>query len=106
MREYMEGAGVFIVPLRSGGGMRVKIVEAWRWGLPVVSTRIGAEGIEYVEGENILIADSAEAFAEAVVRVLTEPGLSGKLREGGRKWVEERYEWTKVYPAWDEVYEA
>ena len=103
-QPYLETAGVFIVPLLSGGGMRVKIVDAWRWGLPVVSTSIGAEGIQYHDGENILIADGAQAFAMAVLQVLCDPELAQWLRENGRKWVEAHYEWSKVYQAWDEVY--
>jgi glycosyltransferase involved in cell wall biosynthesis len=105
-QPYLEAAGVFIVPLFSGSGMRVKIVDAWRWGLPVVSTTIGAEGIEYRDGENILIADTAEDFARAVVRVLSEPELAKGLRRNGRRWVEEHYDWRKVYPAWDAIYAA
>lgn len=101
----LEQAGVFVVPLLSGGGMRVKIVDAWRWGLPVISTTIGAEGISYRDGENILIADTAEDFARAVVRALSDDELNRRLRLNGRKWVEERYDWRAVYPAWGEVYE-
>jgi polysaccharide biosynthesis protein PslH len=101
---YLEDAGVFIVPLLAGGGMRVKIIDAWRWGLPVVSTSIGAEGIDYIDGKNILIADSAEDFANAVVRVITEPDLAQRLRVNGRQWVEQHYEWRKVYPVWDAIY--
>lgn len=103
-QPYLERAGVFIVPLRSGGGMRVKIVDAWRWGLPVVSTSIGAEGIRYRDGENLLIADDAEAFARAVVRVLCDPQLAGRLRGNGRRWAEQTYDWRAVYPAWDQIY--
>ena len=103
-QPWLARAGVFVVPLLSGGGMRVKIVEAWRWGLPVVSTSIGAEGIEIVDGENILIADQAAAFAAAVVRVLQDRALNQCLRLNGRRWVEARYDWRKVYAAWDEVY--
>ena len=101
---YLAETGVFIVPLRAGGGMRVKIIDAWSWGLPIVATSIGAEGIEIAEGENILIGDTPEALAEAVVRVLKEPGLGERLRDQGRAWVEGRYSWRNVYPAWDEVY--
>lgn len=100
---YLEQASVFVVPLHSGGGMRVKILDGWRWGLPIVSTSIGAEGLEYVDGDNLLIADGEEAFASAVVRVLQEPGLAQRLRQGGRRWVEENYDWRTVYPAWDSV---
>lgn len=101
---YLEQAGAFIVPLFAGSGMRVKILDGWRLGLPVISTTIGAEGIEYLEGENILIADDPEAFAAAVVRVLRDGGLNAALRVNGRRWVEERYDWRRIYPAWDEVY--
>lgn len=103
-RPYLEQAGVFVVPLLAGGGMRVKIIDAWRWGMPIVSTSIGVEGIDYRDGENILIADGAEAFAEAVVRVLCEPELAQRLRKNGRSWVEHCYDWRQVYPAWDAIY--
>jgi glycosyltransferase involved in cell wall biosynthesis len=101
---YLAETAVFVVPLLSGGGMRVKIVDAWCWGLPVVSTTIGAEGIAFRDGENILIADSPERFAAAVVRVLRDGELQARLRSNGRRWVEERYDWRRVYAAWDEVY--
>ena len=101
---YLERAGVFVVPLFSGGGMRVKIVDGWRWGLPVVSTTIGAEGIRYVDGENILIADEADEFAAAIIRLLEDGEFNQRLRRNGRLWVEEKYDWERVYPAWDAVY--
>ncbi len=103
---YLAGTGVFIVPLRAGGGMRVKIVDAWSWGVPIVSTSIGAEGIAIEEGENILIGDTPEALAEAVVRVLKNPALGERLRERGRAWVEEHYHWRNVYTMWEDVYAA
>jgi glycosyltransferase involved in cell wall biosynthesis len=96
----------FIVPLLSAGGMRVKIVDAWCRGLPVVSTSIGVEGIECRDGENILLADTPEAFASSLLRVLTEPSLNRALRANGRRWVEQRYEWRRVYGAWDEIYDG
>jgi glycosyltransferase involved in cell wall biosynthesis len=95
----LQRARVFIVPVRAGGGMRVKIVDGWQWGLPIVSTSIGAEGIDTRPGENILLADSPEAFAAAVVRVLTDDRLAAALRSHGRRWVETRYNWRTVYPA-------
>jgi glycosyltransferase involved in cell wall biosynthesis len=101
---YLARADVFVVPLLAGGGMRVKILDAWLWGLPVVSTLIGAEGIEYREGENLLIASEAEAFAEAVVRLLSDGALNARLRVAGRCWVEERYGWRQAYRAVDAVY--
>ena len=103
-RPFLEQAGVFVVPLHSGSGMRVKILDAWSWGLPVVSTRVGAEGIHYRDGENILIADSAGQFAQAVVQILRDSGLAQRLRENGRRWVETQYNWRTVYEAWDGIY--
>lgn len=101
---YLKQAAAFIVPLHAGGGMRVKIVDAWGWGLPIVSTTIGAEGIDVRDGENILLADTSETFAQAVVRLLHDPALGERLRSNGRAWVEERYNWQRIYPAWDGVY--
>ena len=103
---YLAEAAVFIVPLHAGGGMRVKIVDAWCWGVPVVATTVGAEGIERCEGENILVADAPQALADAVVRLLKEPALGERLRVNGRAWVEEKYNWRIVYDAWDRVYEG
>jgi glycosyltransferase involved in cell wall biosynthesis len=103
-QPYLEKAAVFVVPLFSAGGMRVKIVDGWRWGLPIVSTTIGAEGISYLDGENILIADSPEDFSRAVIRVLSDLELAQSLRQNGRRWVEQHYDWRKVYSAWDAIY--
>jgi len=77
---YLATADVFVVPLHAGGGMRVKILDAWLWGLPIVSTPIGAEGIEMRDGENILLAEDAAAFAQATLRLLTDEGLNQRLR--------------------------
>lgn len=102
---YLSETAAFVVPLQSGGGMRVKILEAWNRGLPVISTSLGAEGLLARDGENLLLADSPEAFAQAVVRVLREPALAARLVEGGRRTVEASYDWRRVYRAWDDVYE-
>lgn len=100
----LAAADVFVVPLHAGSGMRVKILDAWLWGLPVVSTPIGAEGIALRDGENILLAADAPAFAAAVVRLLRDPTLNTALRVNGRAWVEETYAWQTVYRRVDEVY--
>ncbi len=103
---YLAETAVFIVPLRAGGGMRVKIPDAWCWGVPIISTSIGAEGIDLQDGSHALIADTPAALVEAVVRVLQNPTLGKRLRENGRRWVEERYNWRQIYARWDEVYEG
>ena len=102
---YLEATDAFLVPLHAGGGMRVKIVDAWLWGLPIVSTPIGAEGIEVRDGENLLLADNARKFAQATVRLLTDPDLNDRLRANGRAWVESRYAWQTVYRQVDRVYD-
>ncbi len=102
--EHWAGTRVFVVPLRSGGGMRVKILDAWLRGLPVVSTTIGAEGLATVPGENILLADTPEAFAAAVTAVLTDTALARRLGTGGRATVEQHYAWRSVYRGWDAFY--
>jgi glycosyltransferase involved in cell wall biosynthesis len=101
---YMQESKVFIVPLLSGSGMRVKIVEAWSRGLAVAATSVGAEGLEYQDGENILIADGKEAFAQAVLKLLKDDALNLKLRKNGRLWCEERYDWREVYRRWSQIY--
>ncbi|GMQ78309.1 MAG: glycosyltransferase family 4 protein [Anaerolineae bacterium] len=102
--RYLEETAAFIVPLHAGGGMRVKIVDAWSWGLPVVSTAVGAEGINSKDGDDILIADSPEEFADAVLMLLQDREYARILAKAGRKSVELNYDWRQVYKLWDQVY--
>lgn len=102
--RYLAETAVFVVPLLAGAGMRVKILDAWCRGLPVVSTSIGAEGIAVADGDDIAIADDEEAFAGQVVRILRDDAFARRLAENGRATVETRYDWRNVYRAWDEVY--
>jgi glycosyltransferase involved in cell wall biosynthesis len=101
---YLKRTAAFIVPLHAGAGMRVKIMDAWAWGLPVVTTTLGAEGIDVRHGVNAMVADDALSFAGATVRLLREPGLREKLRASGRSDLVERYDWRTRYREWDEVY--
>jgi glycosyltransferase involved in cell wall biosynthesis len=110
---HLASTDAFVVPLHAGSGMRVKILDAWAWGLPVVSTAIGAEGIDVCPGENILIADGnpsderdPQSFADSVVRVLSDRSLNSKLRSAGRAYVENRYSWQAVYATVDAVYDS
>jgi polysaccharide biosynthesis protein PslH len=84
--------------------MRVKIVEAWARGLPIVSTTIGAEGINYIDGENILIADTPQTFAAALARLLTDSTLANRLRTNGLETVKTLYNWRIAYKSWDALY--
>ena len=93
---YLHRASVSVVPLRVGGGTRIKILEALSRELPVVTTTVGAEGIDAVDGVHVLMADTPEAFAAAVVRLLDDPALAGRLAAAGRELVQRRYDWRGV----------
>jgi glycosyltransferase involved in cell wall biosynthesis len=85
--------------------MRVKNLDAWAWGLPIVSTTIGAEGARYEDGKNLLIGDNVDDFAAAVTHLLCDPDFAARVADAGRQTAETTYEWRKVYQAWDEVYD-
>ena len=92
VRPVVRGSWVSIVPLRQGSGTRLKIVESMALGTPVVSTSKGAEGLDVTPGENILIADTPETFAQQIIRLLSDPALHKSLSENGRRLVEARYD--------------
>lgn len=87
VRPFAADCGAFLVPLHAGSGVRVKILTAWAMGLPVVSTRLGAEGLDAEDGCHLLLADTPEKFARAVLRVLSDPALAARLGEEGRALV-------------------
>jgi polysaccharide biosynthesis protein PslH len=93
VRPWLWESKVSIVPLRIGGGTRLKIYEAMAAGTPVVSTTIGAEGLDISPGENILIADEPEAFAEACVRLISDAGERRRLAEAAAQHVETKHSW-------------
>ena len=91
-------ARVAVVPLYwPSSGTRLKVLEAWAAGLPVVSTRVGAEGLPVRDGENILLADSAVAFASAVSRLLACSGLRSQLGRAGRLLLEKEFTWEAAW---------
>jgi glycosyltransferase involved in cell wall biosynthesis len=106
MREVLDGASVVIVPLRSGGGTRLKILEAFGAGRAVVSTALGAEGIEAEHGKHLLIADSAQAIADEVAGLLADAPRRRAMAGAARRLAEERYAWTAIGAAMIEDLEA
>lgn len=94
--ELFASVTATVVPIRSGGGTRIKILEAMAAGKAVVSTRIGCEGIDATDGENILFGDTAEAFAEASVRLLRDAALRERLAAAGRELVRRHYDWSAI----------
>jgi polysaccharide biosynthesis protein PslH len=93
---YYHRTGIAVVPLRSGSGTRLKILEAMSLGNPVVSTSIGAQGIEAVNGEHFLLADEPEQFANAVEQLLLDAAMFDRIRSAARAFVEQKYEWQVI----------
>jgi len=96
VRPYMEQAGVFVVPIRIGGGTRLKILEAMSMEKALVSTSVGAEGIAYTPGAELVTADDAPGFAGAVLHLLNDQARRQSLGQEGRRLVLEKYDWSIV----------
>jgi glycosyltransferase involved in cell wall biosynthesis len=104
LRPHLAEAAAVVVPLRLGGGTRLKIVEAMAMGKPIVSTTLGAEGIEAVDGRDILIADQPVPFADAVNRLLAKPDLAARIGQSARRVAVERYAWSGAAQALESFY--
>jgi glycosyltransferase involved in cell wall biosynthesis len=96
VRPYYHGALASIVPLRVGGGTRLKVLEAMAAGTPVISTKLGAEGLSVTDGKELLIADSPAAMVDAVASLQDESTLWGNLVANARKLVREQYDWSVI----------
>ncbi len=94
-RPYLGQSAVFICPLRSGSGTRFKLLESLACGCPVVSTTLGAEGLEAVHGEHMLLADTPRAFADAVLHILKDAAYAERLGQQGRAWVATKHSWDR-----------
>jgi glycosyltransferase involved in cell wall biosynthesis len=101
---YQRRAAVMIVPLLAGGGMRVKILNGLAEGIPIVSTTLGCEGIEVMPGRDILVGDTPEELATAVLRLLDDPDFGRQLAVNGRRLVVEKYEYRNACRPLDDVY--
>ena len=99
--QYM----VTVVPLRIGGGMRLKIVESFAMRIPVVSTTIGCEGIACRDGEHLAVSDTEEGFAEQVVRLLNDAGGRDRLTENAFRLAQSRYRWEIAAEEFEKVYQ-
>jgi glycosyltransferase involved in cell wall biosynthesis len=105
VRPYLARAKVYVCPLLSGAGIKNKILEAWATGKAIVATSLSCEGIEVSPGEDIVIADDAYGFANAVVSLLRDDSLRKKLVERGRKKVVEKYDWESKAEMLEKVYQ-
>lgn len=102
--SYLRQAGVMVVPLRFGGGIRVKILNALAQAMPIVSTSIGCEGIGVENGRHLLVADTPEEFANCVQRLLEDRSLAAELGRNGRELIETVYDYRTAYRPLDQVY--
>jgi polysaccharide biosynthesis protein PslH len=96
VEEYLFRARAFAVPLRFGGGTRLKILEALARGVPVVTTTIGCEGLDLEPGEDLLVADDPAAFARSLDLLLADDDLCRRLAARGFQSVRDRYSWTSI----------
>ena len=106
IKPYIGRATVYVVPLRIGGGTRLKILEAAAMGKAVVSTQVGAEGLHLVDGEAIFIADNPSRFADAVNRLIADPALRRQIGAAGRQHVEAEYDWQRIGERLHRLYES
>jgi polysaccharide biosynthesis protein PslH len=104
LRPHLAEAAAVVVPLRLGGGTRLKIVEAMAMGKAIVSTSLGAEGIEASPGRDLLIEDQPEIFADAVGRLLANPGFAARIGQAARKLAVQRYSWAGAAHALEDFY--
>jgi glycosyltransferase involved in cell wall biosynthesis len=96
VRPHVAAGSVYVVPLRIGGGTRLKIFEAMAMGKAVVSTTVGAEGLPVTPGQDILIEDDPQRFADAVVSLMRDPARRQRIEEAARAVVVARYDWSAV----------
>jgi sugar transferase (PEP-CTERM/EpsH1 system associated) len=106
VRPYIAGAAVYIVPLRIGGGTRLKVLEAMAMGKAIVSTALGCEGFDLVPDQELVVADTPSEFAAAVLALLRDPERRALLGRAGRRFAGSRYDWRVIVPRLERVYET
>jgi len=103
---YIQRAAVFVAPILSGGGTKLKVLEAMAVGKAIVSTSIGVEGITGEDQEHFLVADGPEAFSSRVVSLLNDRTLRGRLGANARKRAMEKYDWEAICEAISTIYQG
>jgi glycosyltransferase involved in cell wall biosynthesis len=97
---------VYVVPLRIGGGTRLKVLEAMAMGKAIVSTALGCEGFDLVPGQELVVADTPAEFDAAVLALLRDPERRARLGRAGRRFAGSRYDWRVIVPQLERVYET
>jgi polysaccharide biosynthesis protein PslH len=106
LAPYLRESALMVVPVRAGGGMRVRILEAFSYAMPVITTTIGLEGIQGVPEKDVLVADTTTDFADRVIQLLENPDLQQKLSTNGRQLAETKYDWQVILSAMNPIYES
>jgi sugar transferase (PEP-CTERM/EpsH1 system associated) len=106
VRPHIAGAGVYVVPLRVGGGTRLKVLEAMSMGKAIVCTSLGCEGIDVTPDQDLLIADEPVAFAKLAVSLMKDGQRRRELGEAARSLAQARYDWRCIGPLLEQVYES
>jgi len=103
-RPYIAGAAVYVIPLRIGGGTRLKVLEAMALGQAIVSTRLGCDGFPFTDGEEVAYGDTPEAFARQVLDLLADRPRAAQLGRSARAFVEAHYGWDALVPRLEALY--
>jgi glycosyltransferase involved in cell wall biosynthesis len=103
---YLDHASLVVVPLRLGGGMRVTVLEALAAGKAVIASPLAVEGLDVVDGEQVMVAESDEQFCKAIVQLLTDPEKRLSLAARARAWAYANLSWKKSVEAYEKLYES
>jgi glycosyltransferase involved in cell wall biosynthesis len=104
VREHVQDAAAFVVPLLAGGGTRLRVLEAMAMRIPIVSTQMGVEGIQCTPGQHLLVADTPDNFARQLIALLDDRGTAESIACAGRQLVEQQYSWQAIGDKLDAFY--
>jgi glycosyltransferase involved in cell wall biosynthesis len=105
LEPFLKNAAVLVIPVRAGGGMRVRILEGFAYGEAIVTTTMGLEGIDAESGKEVIVADTPQDFAEAVLELLGNYELRNEIAKNGRDLVERKYDWQVVLQKVQDIYQ-
>ena len=106
IRSFVDSAALSIVPLRMGGGTRIKILEAWALGLPVVSTTVSCEGLDAVNRETLIVADDPGSLSKACIDLVRSPTVGVDMARRAFEFAKPRFDWLALAPRLEEAIES